>query len=374
MQEIDGKWTIFGCESDNPKCLHTVEEAIAYINEVGFLPFFSNDIPGFSLEERTVSEDWWCDDKAKDPWIWREIIAESGNIAYGKFFYNRAGFITKDWLPFFANYRRDGYDFDALWDDEKAPLRSKKIMDMFAEENSDAEIFSNELKQKSGFGKDGEKGFEGVITSLQMQTYLCIREFKQRKNKKGESYGWPIAVYCTLEHLFGRDIVSRAYTEPATESGKRIVKHVMELYPEATPQQIKRLLGGVVGESTEKIKKEKKVEYPGNLLKALELDILHPNDDQLIGLEYALGTLKSEARSLIEYRFEKGETYTDIGKIFGFSGATASKRCKKAVKHLKKPELSVWIKEGYNGHSDQNIESISVLKERFIKEGNEFLQ
>ena len=28
------------------------------------------------------------------------------------------------------NFRRDGYDFDALWDDEKASFRQKKIMDL----------------------------------------------------------------------------------------------------------------------------------------------------------------------------------------------------------------------------------------------------
>lgn len=242
MKEIDGKWTIFGCESDDPGCLHTVEEAIDYINEVGFLPFFSNEIPGFSLEEKTVSENWWCGDKSKDPWIWREIIARSGNIAYGKFFYNRAGFISKDWLPVWANYRRDGYDFDALWDDEKASLRSKRIMDMFADECVGAEIFSNELKQKAGFGKNGEKGFESVISNLQMQIYLCISDFQQRKNKKGQAYGWPIAIYCTPEHLFGRNIITKAYSETPTQSAKHIANHIMELFPEVTEQQIRRLL------------------------------------------------------------------------------------------------------------------------------------
>lgn len=148
-----------------------------------------------------------------------------------------------------ARDRRDGYDFDALWDDEKASLRSKKVMDAFAEENADDEIFSNVLKKKAGFGKDGEKGFDGVITNLQMQTYLCVRDFKQRNNKKGVPYGWPIAVFCTPEHLFGRDIVSRAYTESSKESGKRITDHIMELFPDATSQQIKHLLGSVAYES-----------------------------------------------------------------------------------------------------------------------------
>ena len=47
--------------------------------------------------------------------MWREIIARSGKVAYGKFFDKKAGFISVEWLPVFANYRRDGDDFDALY-------------------------------------------------------------------------------------------------------------------------------------------------------------------------------------------------------------------------------------------------------------------
>ena len=148
-----------------------------------FLPLFKNEIPGFSLEERTVPEYWWSDDPEVDPWKWREIIARSGRVAYGKFFDRKAGFISKEWLPCFVNYRRDGYDFDALWEDGKASARQKKIMDLFAEEFEDEEYFSNELKQKAGFSKDGDKGFEGIITGLQMQTYLCVHDFRQRRNR-----------------------------------------------------------------------------------------------------------------------------------------------------------------------------------------------
>ena len=39
------------------------------------------------------------------------------------------------------------------------------------EDNADSEIYSNELKKQAGFGKDGEKGFDGAITNLMMQTY-----------------------------------------------------------------------------------------------------------------------------------------------------------------------------------------------------------
>lgn len=80
--------------------------------------------------------------------MWRAIIARRHDIVYGKFFDKKAGFISKKWLPVFANYRRDGYDFDALYDDGKAPNKHKKIMVNFMEDNADSEIYSNELKNK----------------------------------------------------------------------------------------------------------------------------------------------------------------------------------------------------------------------------------
>ena len=242
MANESGTWIMHGVREDAPECIHTVDEAIAYINEIGFLPLFKNDIPGFSLEERTVAKYWWSGDRKRDPWEWREIIAGSGQVAYGKFFDKKAGFISKEWFPYFANYRRDGYDFDALWDDEKASIRQKKIMDLFAEENADAEIFSFEVKQNAGFGKGGEKNFEGTVTDLEMKMYLCMRDFRQRKNKKGESYGWSIAVYSTPEHLWGYDYVTSAYHEDAKESWKRIEDHMHEIYPVATDAQIYRML------------------------------------------------------------------------------------------------------------------------------------
>ena len=111
MGNESGEWIMHGMKWDNPDCIHSVDEAIKYINEFGFLPLFKNDIDGFSLEERTVPEYWWSDNPEIDPWMWRAIIARRHDIVYGKFFDKKAGFISKKWLPVFANYRRDGYDY-----------------------------------------------------------------------------------------------------------------------------------------------------------------------------------------------------------------------------------------------------------------------
>ena len=105
------------------------------------------------------------------------------------------------------------------------------------------EMYSNALKKNAGFGKGGEKGFDGTITELQMRTYLCVRDFRQRKNKKGEYYGWPVAVYTKPETLWGYDHVTSRYNEDPAESGKAIAAHMMEIYPVASKKQIKRLIG-----------------------------------------------------------------------------------------------------------------------------------
>lgn len=243
MGNESGTWIMYGVDEHDPECLHSVDEAVAYINRVGFLPLFKNDIPGFSLEERTVPHFWWSGDAQRDPWEWRAIIARSGRVAYGKFFDHKAGFISLEWLPFFVNVRRDGYDFDALWDDEKAALKQKHVMDLFMGENEGAELFSPEIKARAGFGRDGDKGFEGVLSALQSEMYLCVRDFRQRQNRKGESYGWAIAVYATPEHMWGRELVTEAYKETPAGSAARIAEHFREVYPIVTEKQLKKVLG-----------------------------------------------------------------------------------------------------------------------------------
>lgn len=142
--------------------------------------------------------------------------------------------ISRDWFPYSANYRRDGYDFDALWDDEKASMRQKKIMALLAGENKDTELHSFEVKQNAGFGKGGEKNFEGTVADLEMRMYLCISDFRQRKNKRGENYGWSIAVYSTPEHLWGYDYVTSAYSDDNVTIKTAITLELLEKYGAGT--------------------------------------------------------------------------------------------------------------------------------------------
>jgi hypothetical protein len=233
MSVENGEWIMRGLEWDNPYRIRTWRELVNWIKEIGFLPLFGNEVEGFSVEEHTSPDYWWSGNRQEDPWEWREIIAASTQVAYGKFFGNKAGFISLEWLPYFVNFRRAGYDFDSRYQDGLASRREKKIMDFFISEDEegnsvykDDRILSTDLKKMAGFGKGGEKNYSGISTGLQMQTYLVVKDFKPRLNKKGEEYGWSVAIMTPPEYLWEYKFVTGRYKESPEESFAKIAAHI----------------------------------------------------------------------------------------------------------------------------------------------------
>ena len=243
-------WTMKGLRWNDPYRIRSAQELVNWILEIGFLPFFANGIDGFSAEEHVSPDFWWTGDPEQDPWAWREVIAGGRQVAYGKFFDGRAGFISPEWLPYFANCRRDGYDFDAKWQSGAANRREKQVMEHFMDVASDdeptftgAELLSTELKRMAGFGKGGEKNFPGIVTGLQMQLYLVIAGFRRRRNRRGEAYGMPVSVLAAPESLWGYDRLTAAYGEAPSASWERIAGRVRQLWPSADGDDVLRLIG-----------------------------------------------------------------------------------------------------------------------------------
>ena len=215
MGNESGVWIMHGAEDTTRDLILNADELTNYVNRVGFLPLFANKIKGFSVEEHALAKYWWTGDRLRDPWEWRMQIAGEHRLAYGKFFDGRAGFVSLEWLGRFANARRDGYDFDSLNEEGLCSARLKKIMDCF---NCKEELFSFDIKRMAGFGKNGEKNFEGAMTYLQNRLYIVISDFGRRVNKKGEPYGWNVAMFSKPEDIWGKEIFSKAYEEPPEQS------------------------------------------------------------------------------------------------------------------------------------------------------------
>ena len=228
-----------GCRRTDPECLHSPEDLLALVRKIGFLPLFSNGIPGFSVEERTPPEDWWTDSPG-DPWAWRQMLAPETDTAYGKFFDKKAGFVSREWFPAFANWRRDGYDWEGLYEDGKMNSRCKRILDVL-ELNEDAAgkaLLSCEIRRRAAL----EKGFEGALTDLQMKSFLLMGAFRQRRNKRGEEYGWHVAELMTPETKWGYDFVNSCNEKPE-ESRDRILRQIRKYFPEAADREIMKEMG-----------------------------------------------------------------------------------------------------------------------------------
>lgn len=210
------------------------------INKYGFIPFFANSIPGFSIEEN-VSRDAWYDsaDGSWQVWEWKGPVIRETCCAYGKFFENKAVFISNEWFPDLANYRRNGYDFDARYDDGLAAYKDKELFELI---DSNAPILSKELKEAGNYRKGGKKGFETIITRLQAQCYVIISDFVYQRDKHGNPYGWGIAEYSTPEKLMGESFTDTVYERTPEQSYQRILMHLKEMLPDADESAIRKLL------------------------------------------------------------------------------------------------------------------------------------
>ena len=218
--------------------LHNAAELEALVQQMGFLPFFRCSIPQFSIEEFTPDRYWFVDG-VDGPWEWRMELARRGVVAYGKLFAKKAGLVSREWYPDLANYRRGGYDFDARYEDGLAGYREKCVMDVLLREGP---TLSKDLKRLAGFGGDGVKGFDTVITNLQMQTYVTVHSFEYAHDKYGRPYGWGIARYAVTEDVLRETVTRSAYHRTPEESRERIFQHIKRLRSDASADDIKKLI------------------------------------------------------------------------------------------------------------------------------------
>ena len=123
-------------------------------------------------------------------------------------------------------------------------------MDYFIGEDSEGdmvfkedEILSTDLKKMAGFGKGGLKNYQSIITELQMQLYLVIKDFRRQKNKKREACGMSVSVMFPPEKLWGYELVTSAYGEEQAQSWQRIIDRVKKFYSDASNADVESLIG-----------------------------------------------------------------------------------------------------------------------------------
>ena len=220
-------------------CIRTKQDLIDAVEIFGIVPFFRNSIPGFSIEEHAVPSVWYTGNDDWPVWEWKGPVIRETRCAYGKFFEKKAAFVSLDWFCDLANYRRDGYDFDARYDDGLASRRDKELFDII---ESNAPILSRTAKAIGNYRKGGRTGFDTSLTRLQEQCYVLTDDFVYPLDRYGRPYGWGTAEYSTPEKLFGTDFTGRVYERSPAESRGRLLGHLAGLLPRADWKALEKFL------------------------------------------------------------------------------------------------------------------------------------
>lgn len=220
--------------------IRTKQDLIDAVVTFGIVPFFRNSIPGFSIEEHVDPSVWY--DREEDGWPvweWKGPVIRQTRCAYGKFFEKKAAFVSLDWFCELANYRRDGYDFDARFDDGLASRREKDLFDVI---DANAPVLSRTVKAIGNYRKGGRTGFETLITRLQEQCYVLTSDFVYSLDRHGRPYGWGTAQYSTPEKLFGAEFTDRVYVRSPAESLDRLLAHLGSLVPRADEKALQKMI------------------------------------------------------------------------------------------------------------------------------------
>ena len=215
------------------------------IGEYGIVPYFRCSIPGFSLEEHCPPRVLFSDGE-EDTWAWKGPVIRETGCAYGKFFEKKAAYVSRELFPDLANYRRDGYDFDARYDDGLARFQDKQLFDLLEERSP---VLSKELRLAGGYAyggrgqsAEGRKGFDASIARLQEQCYVIISDFVYTLDKQGRPRGWGVAEYTTPERFWGERFRERVYAREPEESRARLLEHLARLFPQAGEAALTRFL------------------------------------------------------------------------------------------------------------------------------------
>ena len=206
------------------------------IQQMGFLPLLYSGIRGYSAEELVDDDcgyvmlpdggwDWPL-------WKWKGPVVTEGRCVYGKFFAGKAGFVSREWWPDLCNYRRSKYPSPQEGSIEETILLTLQ---------EHGSLITRELRAACGFtGPKMRSRFDSYITRLQMACRIITEDFVYPVDKHNREYGWGWSLLTTPERLLGRE-ACQCERSPQ-ESYDRLFAHFRVLLPNATEQQIRKLI------------------------------------------------------------------------------------------------------------------------------------
>lgn len=211
-------------------------EMIEYVNEIGLLPLLPMGIKGWSADEAVDPECRYVilDDGSWEWALWKwkgDIIKETG-CAYGKFFRQKAAFVSREWWPDLCNWRRTAFP---------AP-EENSIDDLILQTlRENGSMVTRQLRKECGFtGPKMRSRFDAHISKLQMACRIVTEDFVYPRDRNGHEYGWGFSLLTTPERLFGLDACHIERTPQ--ESFDRLFAHLRSILPDTPDKRLRSLL------------------------------------------------------------------------------------------------------------------------------------
>ena len=185
---------------------------------------------------------WHTGDLETDPWEWRmRVLEERNDIAYAKCFFNKSGYITKEWAPYFIAARRGNMSLEKEYEDGAISNHAKRI---YSATQDYGTLPLHAMKQLAGFEKDEKSKFDSALVELQMKMYLTMCGRQRKISAKGDEYGWSSTVFCTTESFWGAEVFEKAAKLNQDDAIAEIIERVLTLNPYAKPRRILKFITG----------------------------------------------------------------------------------------------------------------------------------
>ena len=230
--------------------IHNYDDFIETLLTAGFCMGNSNAegiyaIIEFEWNEQLAYETpvrWFTGDPVTDPNAWiSRVLEERNDITYGKLFFKKSGYITKEWFPYFLAVRQGGVSFDEAHDNGLISHFAKRIYDVVSTNET---LAVEEIKRLGGFSRENKSVFDRALTELQMKLFIspCGRRYKV--SQKGEEYGMASTMYCTTERFWGDEIFEKTDNINPDEAVEKIRKQILKLNPSAEDKKISKFIHG----------------------------------------------------------------------------------------------------------------------------------